>query len=712
MSRKTLTVLWLLAIVIGAAQLYLAGKKDVAPTKTTLAQGDQVVPQDQLRQAQVVSFENGEKAVTLKKKDDTWTVAEKGGFPADLEKLRRATDALSGENMKIVRGIPAEEKYLDRFGLKTEEGQKEPPRKVTIAKEDGTALRTVLVGKRSEGTGAAGPGGKSARFVRLAEDQSGVYVVSEDFFFLDADPANWIDKTFVSLQNPTKISVESAKAEKKDSWTVTRPDASANFELEGLGPDRQTVFLAAAPLKNLFTGGSFLELLTAEDAKARAAEGESRTATVTTDLGATYHFQLTPEKKDAPETPEETPNPVETDDRNYFVTIKAVKSPTSPAKPGEKATDEEKKIYATKAQSFETASKRFEKNKRLEGYTFLVSNQTVKPLLVTRDDLEQEKPKPPAPPKPVPPVEPAVPVTPNKPAPAPAAPLKTGPSVTATTPPIEVKPAPPAKPAEAPKPADAPKVEPTQPVAPAAPVVPVPATPKEKLVPQKPGETPKQEETPEPADTPKVKPTQPTAPAAAPVVPVPPTPKEAPKPKPAAPAAPKAPVPPKAPTQPAAPANPQPPAVAPATPAPAPAPATPPKPAPAAPKQPTPKPATPPTAPAPSTPKPPAPAQPEQPVKPEPPKAPATPTPQPVVPVQPKAEPTPTPKPSPTPPRPHPAPSTPEPTAPKPKAGSKPQPSKPAATPPKPKPDAPKPAEVPKKPKPAPAPDPDPFLGN
>lgn len=536
MSRTQLIILWAVTLVCAFAVFKLNDKGDKKVTdQTTLQPGTEVFTQEQFRQVGGLRLKDQDHTATLNVKEEKWTVAEEENFPADLTKLQRFFDQL--DELKITRGIPATSEYLNRFGLdENSEKVSERPREVTILKQDGGDLKKILIGKRSETSGGLQQAaGQAGRFIKFADDDSGIYVVPDSFSILDTDPTAWIRRDFISIQRPLEISVTPADQQVK-SWTVSRDSASENFDLQGLASDMQTADAVAAPLKNVFASASFNELLSEAEAKEQRSEAEARKVVIKTDSKASYELTLWPIKKSETENSEnETPTPgtpdrsSAEDTRDIILTLKAVKGPEPPAPIADDASEEKKTAFQAATINYKDAPDRFAVNQSLEGRFFLVSRSIVAPLLLTREELDQQKPKPAPASTPAAPAQPAPPVTPPK--------------ATAFTPPVAVsgtdvpsapKPALEGEPKAEPKP----KFEgsPTAPAGPANPVQPAP-TPAPAPVPApvepKPQPAPTEPET-EPVPTPQPAPAEPkkdtpASPQPAPAEPAPtPTPTPAP----------------------------------------------------------------------------------------------------------------------------------------------------------------------------------------
>ncbi len=401
MSRLHLIILWVLTLVAGAIVFSVQSKESKAiETKTTLEQGSQVFEEIDYSKVGGLKLTENEVSTTLSIKGDRWGVTGMEHFPADVLKLRAAFDQIT--QLKIAQGIPATAEYYDRFGLDPEAEKKENrPRQISILDAEGKLIRTIFIGKQRESTGASASG-DSGRFVRFSGDDSGIYVVDEDFYFFDSTDRNWLKKDFITIARPLEIS---ADVKNDDNWKITRSKKSDDFVLEGITDKQKTISNVSNPLKTLFNGGKFNDLLTEEQAKEKREEAESRTISIKTEDLASYEFTLWPEKKTETAKEEKKDDKKKTDDRNYIVTFKITGDPKPPTDPGKEASEEEKAAFQAAMINFKSAPERVATNKLYADRFYLLPNASVKPLLIARKSMYRNKPQ--APPKPVTPVPPA-----------------------------------------------------------------------------------------------------------------------------------------------------------------------------------------------------------------------------------------------------------------------------------------------------------------
>ncbi len=149
----------------------------------------------------VVTTANKKTAVTLDKKDGVWTVAEKGGYPADLGKLREYL--LKVADAKLVERKTAKAERYPDLGLSD----------ISDAKAKGTAI---------EIDGLAAPVGFIAGIYNAQGGGTYVRRVSEEQSWLatgnliaDKEPANWLHKELANIPSDRIASVTVTHADGK-----------------------------------------------------------------------------------------------------------------------------------------------------------------------------------------------------------------------------------------------------------------------------------------------------------------------------------------------------------------------------------------------------------------------------------------------------------------------------------------------------------------
>ena len=231
MSARVVAILVVLMAVLGGAAL-LAQREDSTRRPQDVASLGQPLLKD-LKAADIAKIRIVEpkSALTLERKEDTWVIAERDGFPADLAKVREFV--LKAISLKIAQTEPVSEKDRSRLALDASATQ------VEFAGADGKPLARLLVGKklfRNEPENpekALGDG----RFVMLPADDKRVFMVSDPLVQATTKTADWIDKRSFQIEKVKMLEVRYPDGE---SWRLERATDSAPWKLSGaLRPGEQ-----------------------------------------------------------------------------------------------------------------------------------------------------------------------------------------------------------------------------------------------------------------------------------------------------------------------------------------------------------------------------------------------------------------------------------------------------------------------------------------
>jgi len=388
MSRIQLLILWILALVAGTIFVKSGKPQSNTTSATKLEVGDTLVATSLVNTLDGLRITSGEETTTLKKIEDQWCVVEQDNFPADISQVSRLINNLS--DAKVAQGVSAQAEYYNRFDLDpTTSDDGEKPQTVVLTK-DGQDDITLFIGKNRESGGR----GSAGRFVRLSNDDSGVYVTPQSFSALDASSKNWIVKT-LSLVAEGAIKVEVSAPQDADfkAWSTSRKTTLDNLIVEGLGEQEETNTAETNSLKTVFTSSTFSELLSAEQAKEKSADKGAREVKITDSSGSVFLFTLTPEKVEAPaDSEEEKTTPAEP--TNYIVSFKVVNGPTRPEPPAEDASLEQKAEFEARLENMGDIKISVEKNqKTYEGRYLLMSKASLGSLVKERSELIKEKKK-------------------------------------------------------------------------------------------------------------------------------------------------------------------------------------------------------------------------------------------------------------------------------------------------------------------------------
>ncbi|MEY3897235.1 MAG: hypothetical protein RLZZ214_2756 [Verrucomicrobiota bacterium] len=438
MNKRQVTILWVIAIALGAAVTAVKLSQNKSTTSATQrAAGQTLFESFPANEAATVEIQGATGNVTLAKKDTKWVVVQRDNYPANISFVNDLIRSLS--DLKITLGMEAGPSFAPRFGM-DETASKPVDRGLTAIFKDaaGKEIAKVSLGKNIESGAAPSPMGGSnsvGRYVRNHADESGFYAVSEMFTSVSDEAPRWLDSGFIS---PEKIkSITLSQVGKTDpAWKLTRDGEEAEFKLDGATATEVLDTAATGPLKSLFSYARFEDVVPAAKVAERAADGK-RTATIETFEGFIYSVTITPTKPGNPPTatgPDAAPPATD----NYLVTVDVTATLPKERKKEDAEKPEDAKTKDTAfADRLKSLTEKLAKEKAFAGITFEVAKSGVDPLLKERDALIT-KAKPPTADAPAP--EAGVQSHPGGMVARPRA-TATTPPIEAVTPPISVPPA-------------------------------------------------------------------------------------------------------------------------------------------------------------------------------------------------------------------------------------------------------------------------------
>ena len=280
-ARVAAILLVLLVALGGAALLYKKQEKDRRPSNA--ASLGQVLFKD-LKAADIASIRiaEGRNVLTLERKDERWTIAERGGFPADFSRVREFV--LKAIELKAGQSEPIGEKDRARLNLDDSGTQ------VEFRGAGGKPLGALIVGKKyfkrevDNPEKAIGDG----RFVLQSTDPKTVYIVADPLIQATAKTAEWIDRASFQVEKVKTLDVKFP--ESGGSYRIERNADNADWKLAGLKPgEKLDISRANAASYSL----SLLELadVLPKDSKDTGLDKPIEITAVTLD-GLTYNIKV------------------------------------------------------------------------------------------------------------------------------------------------------------------------------------------------------------------------------------------------------------------------------------------------------------------------------------------------------------------------------------------------------------------------------------
>jgi len=349
LSPRIVAILVVLLVVLGGAAL-LYQRQEAARRPANAATLGLVLLKD-LKAADIASIRiaEGKSALTLARKDERWTVAELGGFPADFNKVRDFV--IKAIELKAGQSEPIGDK--DRPRLKLDESGTT----VEFRGADGKPLRSLVVGKKYFKREVENPDKAigDGRFVQLPSEPAIVYIVGDPLIQATTKTADWIDRSAFQVE---KVKTLDVKFPDGGGYHIERGGDNADWKLAGLKPgEKLDVSRANAASYSL----GLLELgdvQTKEAAKDTGLDKPVEIKAVTLD-GLSYDIRVGKPQGDS-----------------YFVTFTS----SGTVKPNEKDAERIKKLEERQA-----------REKLLQNYVLLIPKGRLEDTLKKRPEFLEKK---------------------------------------------------------------------------------------------------------------------------------------------------------------------------------------------------------------------------------------------------------------------------------------------------------------------------------
>jgi len=471
MKSKQLAILIALAAVLAAAVFVLNKQNKEAWTDTRSGAGDRLVAGD-INAVARVTIHSSTGTVNLVRKEDAWTVEERGAYPANFERVGGLVRKLW--DLKAIQNDKVGPSQFARFDLvePTEAGG--AGTRVDFKDKDGKAVGALLIGKKfmkKSDIGVAEAGEFPAGRWLMVPGGSTVSLVSDTLDDVDPKAEGWLKKDFIKIDGPSSVTLAGTTDTQK--WKLTRDTAGTDWKLDGATEAEKLDQAKASQIGSVFAFGAFADVLNPDAKAEETGLDKPVTATFQTFDGFTYVLKV------GKENAGNQPVSVE-----VSAQLAKERTPGKDEKPEDKTKLDEE--FKTKLKTLED---KLAAEKKFEGRPFLIAKATLDQLIKDRASFLAEKNPNPAPGAPGAGM-------PMPPFPGANSPSAVSPPMSVTTPPISLPPRPKTPPPTPQNPERKPITVTTPPISvppmpqppkpDAKPAAPDPATPKPDAVPPAP----------------------------------------------------------------------------------------------------------------------------------------------------------------------------------------------------------------------------------
>lgn len=381
MNRQFVVILAVLVVIVGGGAILVFQEGQSAKPAVSAQLGQPLLKDLKASEVASIVIAEPKRTLTLAKKDARWTIAEKNGFPADLDKV---TDL-------VIKSIELKAGQIEPLGT-AEGGDKDRARlnlrdpakgeggatQVTFKAADGKVLGELLVGKKyfkKEPEGDTSKLTGDGRFVMLPAEPKQVYIVSDPLRTATAASSEWVAKEGIAVERVKTLEVKSADG--NEGYRIERATDGIDWKLDKAAPGQK---LDASRANAASYTMSKLEIEDLAAADANTGLDKPTVVTATTFDGLTYTLHIGRAEKD-----------------KAYVKVEVEgtpkREPPTPPK-DEKAEDKEKREKAF-AEEVKKLEERVAREKQLKDYVLVISQKRLEETLKRRSEmLEQKKPEP------------------------------------------------------------------------------------------------------------------------------------------------------------------------------------------------------------------------------------------------------------------------------------------------------------------------------
>lgn len=225
-ARIAAVLVVLLAALGGGALLYYQQGRTQRPAEA-VALGQPLLKALKAAEVSAIRIQERKATLTLERKDERWVIAERAGFPADLDRVRDFV--IKAIELKIGQSEPIGDKDRARLNLDAS------GTRVEFRDAQGKVLAAFIAGRKyfkrepEDADKAIGDG----RYLLLPEEPGRVVVVSHPLTQATARSAEWISRGGLTIEKVKTLEVRLATGE---GWKIERAGDNADWTLAGMKP--------------------------------------------------------------------------------------------------------------------------------------------------------------------------------------------------------------------------------------------------------------------------------------------------------------------------------------------------------------------------------------------------------------------------------------------------------------------------------------------
>ena len=299
MNRKQLIIAVVVCAVLGVLGWVASnqnradyGSNESAARVNT--DGNKLFPKFPVNEVALLTIRQKTNELSLVKKNDLWTVKERGGYPANFTTLKEFLQKVW--ELRVTRSLPkATSKQIEKLELVAPD--KGPGTLVEFKDQGGKALQTLLLGAKSmreaqgeNPMGGGGGGWPNGRYVMTDGNAKSVALVTETFNNIEPKPEDWVSKDWFKIEKLKSAAVVFPAS--SNNWTLMRPTDTGEWKLPDAKPDEYLDSSKTSSLNYMLNSPSFDDVLVNVKPEDAGLDKPAAVATLETFDGFTYAVKL------------------------------------------------------------------------------------------------------------------------------------------------------------------------------------------------------------------------------------------------------------------------------------------------------------------------------------------------------------------------------------------------------------------------------------
>lgn len=240
MNTKQILVAAVLAVLLVCAGLFATRDTNASAANASGA-GELFLPGllDSINSVSELAIKTTAGEFHVKSQDGTWVLAEKDGYPVQIDNVRSTLLALA--ELKTVEektDLPKNHVLLGVQSVGADPGAETQSKQVDLLDASGGTLASIILGKtRSGGQG-------NTFYVRRPSEMTS-WLVEGKLPTLPDDGEAWLDKQVIEIQRDDVRAVQTTHAD-GEVLTISKHDSDTDFTVHNLPADRELTYDAVA----------------------------------------------------------------------------------------------------------------------------------------------------------------------------------------------------------------------------------------------------------------------------------------------------------------------------------------------------------------------------------------------------------------------------------------------------------------------------------